>query len=118
MIRVNWAVIPGRESHPGIFSQRYEGEGISVVHYRMDGRSGLPLLILADELMVLVQRGRVSFNIGEESVDLKAGDLCRIPARTPYGATCGPEGAEMLMFLGRRKEGQTARQAKGAGAAR
>lgn len=104
VLRINWATLPAREIQPGVVYQRYERDWISVVRYRLGPRSSMPPLILGEEVIAALARGRAQLFIGEERVDLKAGDLCQIPSRTPYSASTGPEGAELMFMIPRRRE--------------
>ena len=64
----------------------FAGDALMVV--RVEGSQGAlaPQHVHPHEQMTLVERGRVRFRLGDETVEVVAGDCLHIPSETPHEA--------------------------------
>lgn len=107
----SWSTIEVVSPRPGIERQAIDGHRQSVVRYRYEPGSVFPEHAHAEEQVTLVLRGRLLFQVGDQQIELGAGDGAIIPANVPHGAAVlGDETVETYNVLSpRRTEHPTGR---------
>jgi quercetin dioxygenase-like cupin family protein len=74
--------------------------GLTVVELTMGpGRMTPPHVHHREDETFLVTRGRLTFQIGDQTVEAGPGDLVVGPRDVPHRFTAGPEGASVLFLL-------------------
>jgi quercetin dioxygenase-like cupin family protein len=74
--------------------------GLTVVEVTMGpGRMAPPHVHHREEETFLISRGRMTFQIGEQTIEAGPGDLVVGPRDIPHRFTAGPDGATVLFLL-------------------
>jgi len=74
--------------------------GLTVVELTMGaGRMTPPHVHHREEETFLITRGRLTFQIGEQTIEAGPGDLVVGPRDVPHRFTAGPDGATVLFLL-------------------
>jgi len=72
------------------------GERITLGVVELDPNAYVPEHRHENEQLGIVLSGLMTFRVGDETRDLRAGETWNIPANVPHEATAGPEGAVVL----------------------
>ena len=81
---------------PGILARRVEGSEMTFAVVELDAHASAVMHQHANEQIGLVLRGTMTFTIGNETRELRAGDTYVIPGNVPHEATAGAEGAVVI----------------------
>jgi quercetin dioxygenase-like cupin family protein len=107
--RADWGAIPKEHRYPGVTSQRYDSEQLTVIRYELSAGAQYPGHTHQDEQLVYVLDGRARFAVGSEPVPLERGDLIHVALGTPHGATAESPGVVFLTISPRRERGTEGR---------
>jgi quercetin dioxygenase-like cupin family protein len=92
----------------GVVARVVDGERITTAVVELDPGSVVPEHQHDNEQLGVVLSGSLLFRIGDESRDLGAGALYRIPPNTPHSVETGPGGAVVVdIFSPVRDDWQT-----------
>jgi quercetin dioxygenase-like cupin family protein len=80
----------------GFVARSVHGEQLTLAVVEIEPNAVLPEHEHVNEQFGMVLRGSATFRVGEESRELRPGDIWRIPAHTLHTLVAGPEGAEVL----------------------
>ena len=80
----------------GFLARSVHGEQLTLAVVEIEPNAVLPEHEHANEQFGMVLRGSASFRVGDETRELRPGDIWRIPSHTPHTLVAGPEGAEVL----------------------
>lgn len=83
----DWATIPVERIAEGIDRQMIWGERLMVCRFRFDPHVVTPVHSHVHEQVTIVERGRVRFFVGGDTIVVKAGDVLRFPSGVEHGAT-------------------------------
>jgi quercetin dioxygenase-like cupin family protein len=95
--------IAPEEPYPGVLRRTIEGDGASVVFYRMEPGAQFPQHRHPQEQITIVRKGTLRMRIGAVEHDLHADDFNVIPGGVEHGISAGPEGASFLIVLTPRR---------------
>lgn len=90
---------PWEETAPGVRRRVVQGERMTLLTYRFDPGGRFPRHRHAQEQMVLVLEGSVTFASPDRAVMLDAGDALVIPPDLPHEAVAGPAGAALVSVV-------------------
>ncbi len=94
-----------RELSKGVFSRVFGGEHMTVQVVELEPGSISPMHQHPQEQWGFLLRGSLVRMLGEEKVEMKAGDFWQTPGNIPHGIVTGPEGATVIdIFAPPRKE--------------
>jgi len=86
----------GRELPPG-----RQSDALSVTQLQIDaGRATRPVRYRSSEMVLLVQSGHGTLQIGSQTLPLREGDFLRIPAGTPYQLQAPADSALEVYAIG------------------
>ncbi len=77
-------------------ARRLDGERITLALVELAPDSLVPSHRHENEQMGIVISGSVMFTVGDETRELKAGGMWRIPSDTAHQVTAGPTGASLI----------------------
>ncbi len=102
------AAIAPQKVWDGVVARVVDGERITPAVVELDPQSVVPEHQHENEQLGVVLSGSLLFRIGDESRDLGAGALYRIPPNTPHSVETGPGGAVVVdIFSPVRDDWQT-----------
>lgn len=76
----------------GIFARVVNGERLTLAVVDLEPNVALPEHHHENEQLGFILRGSMTFTIGGEKRELRAGDTYEIPSEVPHDAVAGPEG--------------------------
>jgi quercetin dioxygenase-like cupin family protein len=82
-----------REIFPGVHITAMGGEKMMISHVDLKPHSVVELHSHPHEQMGILIQGEMTFTIGDETKELKAGEMWRIPGNVPHTVKAGPNGA-------------------------
>jgi quercetin dioxygenase-like cupin family protein len=80
----------------GVAARSLHGERLTVAVVELDPHSVVPEHGHDHEQLGIVLRGAVTFRVGDETRELRAGGTWRIPSNVPHEVHVGPEGAVVI----------------------
>lgn len=95
----SFASLPGDEPFPGVRRHAFSTEKATVTSYVFDPGAAFPLHEHHEEQITLVEEGKVTFTVADESHDLRAGDWSVVAGQVAHGLIAGPTGARILAIL-------------------
>jgi quercetin dioxygenase-like cupin family protein len=82
-----------REIFPGVNITTLGGQQLMISHVDLQPGSVVALHSHPHEQMGILIEGEMTFTVGDETRELKAGEMWRIPGNVPHTVTAGPRGA-------------------------
>jgi quercetin dioxygenase-like cupin family protein len=99
------AAIPAQQLSPGYLARAIHGSRVTFAVIEIEPDAELPEHSHENEQLGIVLRGSVTFRVGSEQKDVRAGGTWSIPSRAPHSVRGGPEGAVVLdLFAPTREE--------------
>lgn len=83
----NWDSLPFEQIGEGIERQMIVGENLMICRLRFAANTITPAHDHPHEQMTIVEKGRVSFTLGEETKVFGPGDVLHFPSKFWHGAT-------------------------------
>lgn len=80
----------------GVAARSVHGERLTLALVELDPNSVVPEHSHDHEQLGIVLRGNVTFRVGDEARELRAGGTWRIPSNVPHEVHTGPEGAVVV----------------------
>lgn len=91
--------LPWEEVYPGVRRRIAGAERMTFTTYRFAPGGRFPKHSHAQEQVVLVQEGSMTFVSPGQTVTVTRGHLLVIPPNVPHQATAGPEGAALMSVV-------------------
>lgn len=107
MEHANWERITPQSPHPGVKTRRFDSQGMTITRYEFEPTARFPVHSHPEEQVVMINRGRVAFTVGDRVLDLGPGDICHVQPHVPHGARAGDEPVEFISLLSPRRTGDT-----------
>lgn len=83
---LSWSDVTSEEVFPGIHRQAVVTESATIVRYIYEPGCTFPTHSHPEEQVTIVHSGKIEFTVGEQVVELEAGQVAVIPGGTPHGA--------------------------------
>ena len=81
---------------PGVRARTFWGENMMLSLVDLDANAVIPSHHHPHEQVSYVLSGEMAFTVGEETRQVKAGDVVVIPGEAPHNVTVGPQPAQVL----------------------
>ena len=99
------AAVPAQQLSPGYLARAIHGSRVTFAVVEIEPHAELPEHSHENEQLGIVLRGSVTFRVGSEEREVKAGSTWSIPSQTPHFVKGGAEGAVVLdVFAPAREE--------------
>jgi quercetin dioxygenase-like cupin family protein len=92
------------EPYPGVTRRSFSSEQATVTAYAFAPGARFPRHRHAQEQITLVQRGEVTFTVGDDAQTLSAGGFSVVAPDVEHGLEAGPGGAEIVAIVVPRRE--------------
>lgn len=102
----------------GVVARSVDGERVAFAVVELEPEAVVPEHRHENEQLGIVLSGSVSFRVGDETRELKAGGSWRIPPNEPHEVHAGPEGAVVIDVFAPVREDWAALERLGASAPR
>jgi quercetin dioxygenase-like cupin family protein len=83
---LDWARVDESRPYPGIGKQVLTSQGATLVRYTYQPGSVFPVHEHPDEQITVVHSGEIEFEVGNQRLTLRGGQVAIIPAGVPHGA--------------------------------
>jgi quercetin dioxygenase-like cupin family protein len=88
----------------GVHGRAAIGEQASLVYLELDPDTVVPEHRHPHEQTGILLKGGVRFTVGDETKDLRPGDMWVIPGNTPHDVVAGPDGATIVELFAPPRE--------------
>jgi len=100
--RLEWTSFASGSPHEGVRSRRLDSEELTLIRYEFAPRASYPLHVHEHEHFIHAVEGGASVRLGSDALEVRPGDVVRVPAGVMHGITAGDQGATLLNVGPRR----------------
>jgi quercetin dioxygenase-like cupin family protein len=100
--RLEWTSFAAGLPHDGVRSRRLDSEALTLIRYEFAPRASYPPHEHEHEHFIHAVDGRATIRLGGNALEVRPGDVVRVPAGVTHGITAGETGATLLNVGPRR----------------